>query len=472
MKTPAVSLVFMCALTLLGTPARGQITIIAADVSAQLAVGDSLAYRIDKVTSTLNIGRHGQNTWDFSSLGKDSSQTLTSITVAGAPFASNFPGATHAFQTNLIIVFAGTAVPVTAYIYFQLSTPNLLNLGQGANGTGAWTGASALIPNAPADVFYKLPLTYRTTWTSTFFDTTVISLPPFQFPGPGVRHFATYVVDAYGPMTIPGGSVHDALRIKKIDSVVTYSGGTNAISNRVGYIFLAKDGSSVQATALSSLETDSGTVQIETNASWNGPMTALPIQLVSFNASQNTSGAGVLLRWSTLSEVNNYGFEVQRGARSAGDFVTVSGAVIPGHGTTTVPRDYSYADMNAPEGTWYYRLKQIDLDGEVHYSDPAKVDVQPGRTGQDVPAVFSLGQNFPNPFNPETTIRYSLPSRSHVLLAVYNALGERVAVLAEGEQESGFHEVRFDGSALASGVYFYRLQSTGFVQTKKLSLLR
>jgi hypothetical protein len=89
-----------------------------------------------------------------------------------------------------------------------------------------------------------------------------------------------------------------------------------------------------------------------------------------------------------------------------------------------------------------------------------------------VPAVFSLGQNFPNPFNPETTIRYTLPSRSHVLLAVYNALGGRVAVLAEGEQESGFHEVRFDGSALASGVYFYRLQSTGFVQTKKLSLLK
>jgi hypothetical protein len=89
-----------------------------------------------------------------------------------------------------------------------------------------------------------------------------------------------------------------------------------------------------------------------------------------------------------------------------------------------------------------------------------------------VPAVFSLGQNFPNPFNPETTIRYTLPSRSHVLLAVYNALGERVAVLAEGEQESGIHEVRFDGSALASGVYFYRLQSTGFMQTKKLSLLK
>jgi hypothetical protein len=199
---------------------------------------------------------------------------------------------------------------------------------------------------------------------------------------------------------------------------------------------------------------------------------SLPIQLISFNALPNTSGAGVLLRWSTLSEVNNYGFEIQRGAQSGGDFVTVSGAFIPGHGTTTVPQDYSYADVGAPSGTWYYRLKQIDLDGAIHYSDPAKVGVRAGGTALDVPAVFSLGQNFPNPFNPETTIRYSLPSRSHVELAVYNVLGERVAVLAEGEQEGGFHDVRFDGTSLASGVYFYRLRSAGLVQTKRLSLLR
>jgi hypothetical protein len=266
-------------------------------------------------------------------------------------------------------------------------------------------------------------------------------------------------------MTMPGGSVHDALRIKKND--------TTAKGVYINYIFLARDGASVQVTAANTSQPESGTIQIVQSANWNGQVfSPLPIQLASFNASQNTSGAGVLLRWSTLSEVNNYGFEVQRGALSSGDFVTVSGAVIPGHGTTTVPRDYSYADRSAQPGTWYYRLKQIDLDGAVHYSDPAKVDVQPGGTGQDVPAVFSLAQNFPNPFNPETTIRYSLPSRSHVVLAVYNALGERVAVLAEGEQESGSHEVRFNGSALASGVYFYRLQSTGFMQTKKLSLLK
>jgi len=469
MKTPAALFVFMCALMLLGTPAVGQITITAADVNLELAVGDSLANKIDKVTSTLNIGRHGQTSWDFSALRSDSSQTLTSITVAGAPFASSFPGATHAFRTDLSFSFpalSSTPIPATAYVYFTLSTTDLLNPGEGANGTGSWSGASALITNIPADVYYKLPLSDGTTWTSTYLDTMVIFIPPLPpIPQPGVRHYASYTVDAFGPMTIPGGSVHDALRIKKTDSTAT--------GKSISYIFLARDGASVHVTALSPSEPDSDNISIQTgSAYWNGQMVALPIQLVSFNASQIPSGAGVMLRWSTLSEVNNYGFEIQRADRPGGDFVPIAGSFTPGSGTTTVPREYSYADRNAPEGTWYYRLKQIDLDGAVHYSEPAQINVRGAAPGGDVPAAISLGQNYPNPFNPETTIRYGLPASSRVELAVYNTLGERVAVLTDGIQEAGFHEVRFDGSSLSSGVYFYRLQTAGFVLTKKLSLLR
>jgi hypothetical protein len=465
MKTIATAFVFMCALTLLGTPALGQITITASDVTAQLAVGDSLAYRIDKLTSSLNIGQLGLTSWDFSSLRTDSSLTLRSVVVSGTPFTAQFPGATNAFQTSFTYVFSGLPIPVTAYVYFKLSG-NLLNLGEGANGTLFGLPGSAVIANIPGNVFYSLPMTLGTTWTSTYLDTSVFSLNGGPIQETGVPHRTSYVVDAYGPMTIPGGTVHDALRIKEND--------TTSKGIFVDYIFLARDGASVQVTAANTVQPVSGIIQVDPSTNWNPQMVAspLPIQLASFNASQNTAGGGVILRWSTQSEVNNYGFEVQRGTVSGGNFVTVSGAVIPGHGTTTVPRDYSYADRSAQPGTWYYRLKQIDLDGAVHYNDPAKVDVQPGGTAPDAPAVFSLGQNFPNPFNPETTIRYGLPSKTHVLLAVYNALGERVAVLAEGEQESGLHEVRFDGSALASGVYFYRLQSPGYVQTKKLSLLK
>jgi hypothetical protein len=87
------------------------------------------------------------------------------------------------------------------------------------------------------------------------------------------------------------------------------------------------------------------------------------------------------------------------------------------------------------------------------------------------PAEFTLRQNYPNPFNPSTTITYGLPSRAHVILSVSNALGQQVALLEDGEREAGYHEVKFDGTDLASGVYFYRVHAGSFVQTKKLLLL-
>lgn len=97
--------------------------------------------------------------------------------------------------------------------------------------------------------------------------------------------------------------------------------------------------------------------------------------------------------------------------------------------------------------------------------------VQPERV-LELPGQFALFGAFPNPFNPSTTIRYGLPQRSHVLLAVFNTLGQQVAILVQGEKEAGYHEVQFDGTGLSSGVYFYRMQAGDYVATKKLLLLK
>jgi hypothetical protein len=89
-----------------------------------------------------------------------------------------------------------------------------------------------------------------------------------------------------------------------------------------------------------------------------------------------------------------------------------------------------------------------------------------------VPEGFKLDQNYPNPFNPTTMIRFSLPERSHVELVIYDALGDHVETLINGEREAGVYEVEFDARGLASGVYFYHIKSNSYTSTKKLVLTK
>ena len=86
--------------------------------------------------------------------------------------------------------------------------------------------------------------------------------------------------------------------------------------------------------------------------------------------------------------------------------------------------------------------------------------------------MFKLDQNYPNPFNPTTSIKFELPKSSHISLSVYDVLGREVSVLVNEKMEAGIHEVKFDGANVASGVYFYRLQTGDLVQSKRLLLLK
>ncbi|MCW9066440.1 MAG: T9SS type A sorting domain-containing protein [Ignavibacteriaceae bacterium] len=188
------------------------------------------------------------------------------------------------------------------------------------------------------------------------------------------------------------------------------------------------------------------------------PPGTIPVELTSFAASVNPGS--VTLSWSTASETNNQGFEIQRTIGS--DFYTIG--FVEGNGTTTEINNYSYTDRNLTAGNYSYRLKQIDFNGRYEYSNVINVDVAPEQ--------FELSQNYPNPFNPSTTINFSIPQSSIVTLKVFNTLGQEVKTLVNQNMESGVHSISFDASELNSGIYFYKLDAGQFTEVRKMTLIK
>ena len=205
----------------------------------------------------------------------------------------------------------------------------------------------------------------------------------------------------------------------------------------------------------------------------DGANPPLPVELISFNISA-TEGT-VFLTWETATEVNNYGFEIQRtsprpypykgeGVFASRDWERIG--FVKGSGNCNSANKYLFKDEEIVIGREYtYRLKQIDTDGRYCYSPEIKIS-----TG--VPADFKLFQNYPNPFNPVTTISYELPRTGYVELKIYNILGRELFKIVEEVQEAGRHRVEFNGNSLASGIYFYRLKSENFTATKMMSLIK
>jgi hypothetical protein len=258
-----------------------------------------------------------------------------------------------------------------------------------------------------------------------------------------------------------------SITFSSFNSLVDYSAGT--------YYFVSVDiaagaTGSVTATIPSqaSFTFAGATVPSSfTNAALSSGAAPLPVELMAFSALQKDAAAQ--LSWATATEVNNYGFAVERrqivnGQSSAADWRKIS--FVAGSGTSATAHSYSYTDASVASGTYAYRLKQIDNDGTYKYSSEAEVTVA-------VAKAFTLNQNYPNPFNPTTTFSFTLPQDGLTILKVYNVLGEEVATLVNSEMKAGVRNtVSFDASRLSSGVYFARLENNGNVQMKKILLMK
>jgi hypothetical protein len=189
----------------------------------------------------------------------------------------------------------------------------------------------------------------------------------------------------------------------------------------------------------------------------------LPVELTTFTAAAKNKT--VFLNWKTVTETNNYGFEVERCALSTERQAWNKIGFVSGNGNSSSDKEYSFTDKNISGGSKFnYRLKQIDNDGTFEYSSSVEIEI--------IPLQFELSQNYPNPFNPSTTIQFSLPVQTQLKINIYNMLGELIKTVSEGMYESGYYNITFDASELSSGTYIYRLESNDFIETKKMLMIK
>jgi len=191
------------------------------------------------------------------------------------------------------------------------------------------------------------------------------------------------------------------------------------------------------------------------------------VELILFSVRKYNSL--IQLNWTTATEVNNYGFEIERQIlkqvqNDSNGWEKIG--FVQGHGNSNSPKDYTFTDTDVQSGTYEYKLKQVDFSGTYSYSDVVSVSVAMNLQKM----VLDV---YPNPFNPTTTISFVLPKASRVNLVVYDITGQKVAELIDNEfMESGNHKLSFNGSDLASGIYISVLQAEGMQIVKKMQLIK
>ncbi len=186
----------------------------------------------------------------------------------------------------------------------------------------------------------------------------------------------------------------------------------------------------------------------------------VPVELTLFTGEY--SNGAVRLEWKTATETNNFGFEVQKRYENT-SYEKVG--FVEGNGTTTNRITYNFEDANIESGRVYYRLKQIDFNGDFEYSNEIMIDIPELSS-------YQLFQNYPNPFNPSTLIKYSVPQQSKIVIALYDIIGNKIKTLYDGIQQAGVHQLTLNASDLPSGIYFVSMTAADFSKAIKITLLK
>jgi hypothetical protein len=199
---------------------------------------------------------------------------------------------------------------------------------------------------------------------------------------------------------------------------------------------------------------------------------SLPVQMTEITAAASAK-EGIVLTWSTESEVNSAGFFVWRSEAETGEYRKISAAFIPGRGNSSSRTGYRFSDPDAAAGkTYWYKIEAVSMDGKSEFHGPVSASIR-----DRMPTEFSLSQNFPNPFNPVTEAGYELPEASPVLIRVYSILGKEITILVNQTKQAGRYKVPWDGTdghgaLVPSGIYFLQMEAGGYTIVRKMTYLR
>jgi hypothetical protein len=318
-------------------------------------------------------------------------------------------------------------------------------------GPSAWEDIQINHPNYP----YPMPPEYQDYPYETLPGSMGLLKPDVSAPGNGT--VSTVNGTGYGSFSGTSGAT-------------PHVGGTSALLLSINPALTPADVSMImQTTAIEKgapgKDPRYGAGRIDAYEAYLLALSMIPVELASFTAASDENS--VTLNWSTATETNNSGFVIER--KTALDERWKEVGFVPGFGTTSERKSYSFTDENLTMDSYSYRIKQIDFDGTFEYSNSVVVEVFS-------PEKYTLTQNFPNPFNPSTTIEFSIPQTSNVTIDVYNIVGELVASLVNRTLDAGYHKVNFDASNLPSGTYVYQLKASGqngiFVDAKKMLLMK
>ena len=261
---------------------------------------------------------------------------------------------------------------------------------------------------------------------------------------------------------VPAYSTDDGVLTGNMDLRVAYSNDNRATWNNIGPSSHSTNppSSITSDSASSNMTLASGSSIFVSLANATSGVNPLPVELTRFTA--RTLNGVVLLEWSTATELNNAGFDVEK--RMNGVWSKIGS--VEGNGTTNAPKSYRYTDA-VSNAAVSYRLKQIDRDGGSSYSNSVEV------TGNAAPAALEIVGNYPNPFNPSTSIRFTVPSDGHAVVKVYNVIGREVATVFDGPARAGVQNAaEFSAVSLSTGIYFSRLEFNGKNVIGKMILMK